>query len=185
MDSKAFISKSVGLGFGAGCLFFLGEPTPCSAQDTASTPSDKKVEFMHGWVQRLMENMDAQLDEETRLKLMESCGRACCRQSWGERSASGPQPGDLEKLLARLKGFAGEDSIDRKGNTIRFTSTRGGRCLCPLVQSAPQEISATYCHCSTGYVKEMFERAVGKTVDVQLLESVKRGGTQCTWSIQV
>jgi len=52
--------------------------------------------FAQRWVQNLMESIDAHLDEETRVELMEACGRACAR--------TGPAPvardcrGNLEQM---------------------------------------------------------------------------------------
>jgi hypothetical protein len=35
--------------------------------------------FAQRWVERLMESMDDHPDTETRIELMEACGRACAR----------------------------------------------------------------------------------------------------------
>jgi len=170
-------------------MLLLGESNSSraqtSAQSSEAAPCQKKQEFAQAWIKRLMENMDAQLDEETRVKLMESCGRACFRTSHGEAGATKPQPGDLEKVLAWLKQFAGEDGVRKEGNAIYFSYGSSGRCFCPLVEDGPPTLSATYCQCSGGYVKDMFARAVGKPVKLELTESIKRGGKACRFAVQV
>ena len=189
MDRKDFIKKSVQLGIGSGAMLFLGESNTVSAagaaQSPPGTPCEKKQEFAEAWVKRLMESMDAHLDEQARVKLMEACGRACFRASHGEASQHPLQPDSLEKLLAGLKQFAGEDGVRKEGNTITFSYGTSGRCFCPLVEDGPPKLPDTYCQCSVGYVKEMFERAVGKPVKVDLTESIKRGGKACRFTVQV
>ena len=189
MDRKDFLKKSVQLGMGSGAMVLLGEGKAAlagtSAENPPGTPCEKKQEFAEAWVKRLMESMDAQLDPPARVKLMETCGRACFRASHGEASQHPLQPDSLEKLLGGLKQFAGEDGVRKEGNTITFSYGTSGRCFCPLVEDGPAKLPDTYCQCSVGYVKEMFERAVGKPVKVDLTESIKRGGKACRFTVEV
>jgi len=189
MDRKQFINKSVHLGMGSGALLLWGASGKSSAADSAQapggTPCEKKQEFAQAWVKRLMETVDSQLDEAARTKLMEACGRACFRASHGEATEAKPQPDDFDKLLARLREFAGKDGVRQEGNAVYFSYGTSGRCFCPLVESGPPILPATYCNCSVGYVKEMFERAVGKPVKVELTESIKRGGKACRFGVRV
>ena len=60
-----------------------------------------------------------------------------------------------------------------------------GYCMCPLVESGPPGLSPTFCYCSTGYVKEIFERTTGKPVTVDLIESLKMGGKDCVFGITI
>lgn len=44
-------------------------------------------------------------------------------------------------------------------------------CLCPMAEAQTAgSISPTYCLCSLGYVKEMHERILGRTVNVELVD---------------
>jgi predicted hydrocarbon binding protein len=52
-----------------------------------------------------------------------------------------------------------------------------------MVENVPTGLSPVYCHCSVGYVKEMFEQATGKSIQVALKESLKRGGKACRFHI--
>lgn len=148
-----------------------------------------RAKFTEAWVKRLVDVVDSQLQPAARQKLMESCGRACYTAGHGERPAK-TDPHALEQLLAGLKKWSSEDGLVRKGRTIDFTygkppGAKGARCLCPVVESGPAGLSGTYCQCSVGYVKEMFERATGKPVHVELVESLKRGGQKCRFLIHI
>jgi len=189
MDRKDFIRKSLQLGAGSAGLFLLGEAPPACGETAAQSPEAdacrKKQEFAQVWVQRLVENMDGQLDEPARLKLMEACGRACFRRTHGEAPPAKPQPGDLERALAQMTQYFGEECVRKEGNAIHLSYGSSGRCLCPLVEGGPPRLSRTYCQCSVGYLKEIFERAVGKPVEVTLVESLKQGGQACRFTVQV
>lgn len=136
--------------------------------------------FTQRWVKNLMDSMDAHLDEEAKIALMESCGRACARVG-PIRSAEACQ-GDLDRLLSTLGKWIGKGNVRRDGNVVHIVYTK---CLCHLVAEGPPRLPHTYCYCSRGWLKEMFETVVGKPVDVDLINSIKRGGQQCSFTVQL
>jgi hypothetical protein len=86
------------------------------------------------------------------------------------------------------------DDLSIDGNVIwyRFSSSAEtgeaspeGVCLCPLAESKPAGMSTTYCYCSVGYVKESFELRFDRKVDVELTDSVLKGGKRCSFKITV
>jgi hypothetical protein len=59
-----------------------------------------------------------------------------------------------------------------------------GYCLCPMIEDKPDILSPTYCQCSVGYVKYMFQRLITyKPVQVDLLESLRSGGKACRFKV--
>ena len=128
-----------------------------------------------------MESIDTLLDEETRVALMESCGRACARMG-PARMARGCQ-GDLNRWLTTLaRWHGGEEYVQRDGDTVEEICAE---CLCRLMKDGPARLSDTYCTCSLGWMKETFEVVVGEPVDVKLVESIKRGDQRCRFTIHV
>jgi predicted hydrocarbon binding protein len=75
--------------------------------------------------------------------------------------------------------------FDYVGNPQTGVKVANGFCLCPLVEKGPEGLSGTYCECSIGYVNAMFEHVGGKSVRVELLESLKRGGRGCRFKIHL
>jgi len=138
-------------------------------------------EFTHRWVKNLIESIDACLDEETKIRLMESCGRACAHG--GPIRAAQACQRNLDGWLATLrKWHGGEELVQREGDVIHVLCTE---CLCTLVKDGPARLPDTYCYCALGWMKETFGTVVGKPVDVELVESIKRGGQECRFIIRL
>jgi predicted hydrocarbon binding protein len=136
--------------------------------------------FTQRWVKNLIDSIDAHLNEETKISLMESCGRACARGG-AIRSAEACR-GNLNKLLSTLERWIGKGNVQQDDNVVHVVYTK---CLCHLVAAGPPRLPDTYCYCSRGWLKEMFETVVGKPVDVDLRKSIKRGAQQCSFTIRL
>ena len=63
------------------------------------TQIDQK-DFTQRWVKNLIESIDVHLDEETKIRLMESCGRACARE--GPARVAKECQGNLDDWVATL-----------------------------------------------------------------------------------
>ena len=66
----------------------------------------QKEKFVHDWVSTLLKNMDSYLDEETKIRLIEECGRACAQQHTKKEALK--FQGDLDKWLLRMKKWVGD-----------------------------------------------------------------------------
>lgn len=163
-------------------------------REGSRTPAWRRMEITGEWIQRLLRNMDTLLDENTRKDLMQACGRGCYTAAFGVRSKE-PPLGALDALLATSQA-RGETEIRREGNTVYYhygTSEQNpyglrlvdGYCMCPVVESSPEELSRTYCQCSAGYVREVFERMTGLPCSVEVLESLRTGGSRCRFKIDI
>jgi len=56
-------------------------------------------------------------------------------------------------------------------------------CYCSCVKRVNEPISPTWCLCTLGYTKDLFDYVLGCDTDVELLESVKTGGCRCVMKI--
>lgn len=139
---------------------------------------DQKA-FTERWIRHLVDSMDKHLDEETKIEVMESCGRACARS--GPVRAARECQGDLDRWLARLRIWhGGEENVQQEGDVVRLICTE---CLCPAAKDIPEALSDTYCYCSLGWMKETFGAVMGKPVGVELLRSIKRRAEKCEFVI--
>ncbi len=56
-------------------------------------------------------------------------------------------------------------------------------CPCPMLADVDRLDTVTWCLCTTGYSKVLFEKAFGCEVDVTLLKSIKAGDDICLMKI--
>jgi predicted hydrocarbon binding protein len=56
-------------------------------------------------------------------------------------------------------------------------------CPCPMLAGVDKLETDTWCQCTTGYSKVLFEKAFGCEVDVELLKSIKMGDGVCLQKI--
>lgn len=197
MNRKQFLVQLAGYGAVAAALPVLA---PCCAAaatlrtaESASaegTPIGERMAFAQTWAKRMMDNIDGELDEPTRVRLMQANGRSCFRGAGFK-----PFPGGVDAFIEAVRKWAGPgpSPIRREGEIVYFDYVRNpaglkvadGWCLCPLVEKGPEGLSGTFCECSVGYVAEMFTGVAGKPVRVELLESLKRGGRGCRFKIHL
>jgi len=194
MDRKEFLKRSVGACCGAG-LLPLTDPVLGQEKATAPPVSDCNHRVTQGQkvIRRLVSELDNNVDQAVREKIMQNCGRACFEGAHGKRPAEAPKAEDAARFLDGMRKYLGEDGVKQVGTQMvvyfKYTANpRGlkvadGYCLCPILEDAPKDISPTYCLCSVGYVREIFERRLGKTVNVELTESVLRGGKGCNFKV--
>ncbi len=175
------------------------EAPPKSINDTVPGEKSveraaKRMEFGDGWIKRFMEVMEQNLDEKTREKLMKANGKACYTAYAGEGQRRAT-PVTFERFSQWIAEKGKSQGYSVVGNDI-FSEYTGsaetgkpspeGICLCPMVEAQTGgKIPAFYCLCSIGYVREMHERMLGRPVEVQLVDSVLRGGKRCKFKINL
>lgn len=167
------------------------EPPPEDTPKPEAGRTNKRIEFAEQWVKRFMDVLDDNLDEKTKRKLMMANGKVCHREylkSIGRKI----QPIPFEKWAAIVKERGTDGSIRVEGRTIYFQylssaetglPSAEGKCLCCLVETKPAGLSDTYCLCSLGYVQDIFEQTLGTKVEIELVDSVLRGGKRCQFKM--
>jgi hypothetical protein len=188
MERKKFLRVSLCLSALGGIRPALGEEpkstTPAPARPAGAPPAappsrcEGQAEFGRRLLTRFMTDMDAQLDEPRRVALMEARGRSCARL--GPVRAAQAHKGDLDAFIADFGRHMGPDGLRREGNVVKV---KYPHCYCPLASEIKEALSPTYCNCSVGWLKEMYETVTGKPVRVEVLETVKRGGQACRFDV--
>jgi hypothetical protein len=200
LKRKEFLA-AVGRAGACACAAAAGMRTALAGQTAAAKPGDKtaeraakRMEFVDGWLRRFFETMDRTLDAPTRRKLMVANGRACFTAYAGPPKKT-PGPDALEKFTAWVAQQGKDRGYAIEGKNILFEfvgSAETGQaapenvCLCSTAEAQKAgELSPTYCLCSVGYVQEMHERVLGRPVEVELVDSVLRGGKRCKFRMTV
>jgi hypothetical protein len=187
MKRKDFLSKGACACITAGFIS-ANNNTACAASVVnvdEGTPCEEKHKFAQVYVKRLMDVFNDRLDEKTRVDLVRTMGERCARGAYGDKENAADKVPVMEfaqKLHAQIEG--NELYWEYKGSPKGLTIADGW-CLCPLTEKGPENLSGLWCECSVGYVKYMFERYSTAQVNVELLESLKRGGKGCKFKVTV
>ncbi len=205
IDRKQFLKQSAVLG---GCCGFAlagatglveiaaaatpGRATAATgATGAGETPLAARVTQGQKVIERIVAELDRQVDGPTRRGIMEACGRQCFE---GSRPA-GPKPTaeQAAKFMEGMRKYVGAENVRESaaGTVVYFKYTQNpeglktadGYCLCPIFEDAPKGVSATYCDCSVGYVRALFQQATGRETRVELTGSVLRGDKSCTFTV--
>ena len=137
--------------------------------------------------------VDGTLDAETRKKLMMANGKACYL-AWIADTKQTIKPVTLERFRKWIADNVKDGSYRVDGSAIYFQYMGAAEtglpaaeraCLCPMVETKPEGLSSTYCQCSIGYVKAMHELLLNRPVEVELVDSVLRGGKRCQFKLTV
>jgi predicted hydrocarbon binding protein len=133
-------------------------------------------------VKALMDVMDEDVDATTRVAVMEACGRSCIGKSTLKKAQKlQQQAADFDDLLRLLnENHIGGGHLHRQGSVILASYDR---CYCGSVSHTKEAFSDTYCHCSGGWYRELFETLLDITVKVELLGSIIQGDKRCTFRI--
>ena len=132
------------------------------------------------WIRWLIAALDEYVDEETKAKILEQCGRQCQSENFVKKA---------RKIYEKSEDI--DEFLERFGRVYKYLHREGDKvyliypkCYCPHVNKIPAgKLSATYCICSRGWAKALFEGALGQPVDVIMEESIVNGDAQCKFRI--
>jgi hypothetical protein len=144
-----------------------GEREPSSAEDNAT------------WVKSTMSRLENRFDRSSVKRIRMNCQ---CGYGMDEKLALVKE---LVESSSNLEEFANLDKAKAAGLSyakgelyLQFPF-----CPCPMLADVDKLDTDTWCQCTTGYSKVLFEKAFGCEVAVELLKSVKMGDNICLMKI--
>jgi predicted ArsR family transcriptional regulator len=150
----------------------------------AMTEQNSTMQLFREWVATLVSALEVQVGEDMTAELMEPCGRACAVHygSIEQAMAIKQSTQTIDELLDKLNQQEGFwcGSWVRDGNTIYSVCEY---CGCPLIRADLVRLSPTFCNCSRGWVKAVFEAVLERPVDVELEQAIGRGDQVCRFSV--
>lgn len=138
------------------------------------------------WIKGAIERLEGLVGEEKSKKILERCGRKCCGPTTRKRAKElKKETKSIEEFINRLNkvGIGGGRLHLRDKNTIT-----GGydHCYCGQVKHTRQAFpKLTYCCCSVGWYKQLFESALEKPVEVEIKQSIISGAKSCEFTIHI
>ncbi|HLP10048.1 MAG TPA: hypothetical protein VK178_17940 [Opitutaceae bacterium] len=131
--------------------------------------------FTNNWLSDLFDAIDAEVDRPTQERLLEACGRGCYRRHKFKQDIAAEGSGDLDRLLAAYrKNF----NIERVGDDVHIRYG-GGKCFCPAAKHRAPRANDVQCECTKATHQMIFETALGRKFRGEIVESVRRGGSNC------
>ncbi|UCE29170.1 MAG: hypothetical protein JSV85_00015 [Candidatus Bathyarchaeota archaeon] len=132
------------------------------------------------WITWLIATMDECLDEETKARMLEQCGRQCQSESLIKKAKKIYEKSkNVDEFLEEFGQVYGNLHREEDEVYIKYP-----KCYCPNVNKIPPgKLSATYCNCSRGWAKALFEGTLGRPVKVIMEESIVKGDEQCKFRI--
>ena len=136
------------------------------------------------WINQLLACIQAEPTAES-VRLLELCGEGCARSRGHiegilrlrEEAKGCETTQDYIRFLKEHMGAAIEERPDG------FVMALGkSACGCPM---APEVAGPALCDCTCGHEKAMWSAFFGKTVDVEVVESLLRGGKDCVIRVRV
>jgi predicted hydrocarbon binding protein len=134
------------------------------------------------WITKLIDGLDKNVDQKTAAKILEQCGRQCQSESFIKKARviytkSKDTDDFLEKLSRVYK------HLHREDEKVYLVYPK---CYCSQVNRIPKgKLSGTYCNCSRGWAKALFEGATGKPVEVVMEKSIINGDDQCRFRVEL
>lgn len=139
-------------------------------------------EFLDYWFSGLIQGLE-ELDEPSRRKVLDSCGRACAQSHTlsvfrEARLASTDMDSLLQNLSLRFPSAVYEQADP---HTIKVIYRQ---CGCDLVRLGLVK-SPIFCDCTEANLRENFQQVLGVPVHVTLETSILRGGTHCALTVSL
>lgn len=138
-----------------------------------------KAENNPAWVNSTMKRLESKFDKVTNKKIRMKCQ---CGYGMDEKL-------ELVKELMKSSSSLEEFGNLQKAKDAGLFYENGDLylqfnfCPCPMLADVDRLDSDTWCQCTTGYSKVLFEKALQCKVDVELLKSIKMGDEKCLMKI--
>lgn len=131
------------------------------------------------WVKNTMKRLEDNFDKLTIKRIRMNCQ---CGYGMDEKLALLKE---LVNLSSNLEEFTCHDKAKAAGLSFHNGELylQFPYCPCPMLADVDKLETNTWCQCTTGYSKVIFEKAFGCKVDVELLKSVKMGDDICLMKI--
>ena len=128
------------------------------------------------------------LDAEGAGAVLSETGKLCGGFTLASMMARGLEvpTADADALIAAHAAAedlasGGKATLTRKGDGVQIVIEGG--CVCPLVKTLQIEAGPNHCLCTVGHLKHLYKTGLGKPVEVELIETCRRGGDTCTIEI--
>lgn len=129
------------------------------------------------WVTHIISGLEDTFDDSTIKNILMGCycdegGKLEENKKWLKEIYNSSQ--DIKEFVNRVNEHsAGWYIRDGKLYTKYF------ECACPMLEDMDRLKTKTWCYCTAGFAKEIFDNVFGYEVDIDVLETIKMGNDFC------
>jgi predicted hydrocarbon binding protein len=160
-------------------VIFSAIKTVSNEETAAKIVNGEHAEDNPTWVKSTMKRLEDHFDKPIVKQIRMTCQ---CGYGIDEKLALVKE---LVAASSSLEEFASQDKAKAAG-----LFCQNGKlylqfpfCPCPMLADVDKLATATWCQCTTGYSKVLFEKAFDCEVIVELLKSIKMGDDICLQEI--
>lgn len=140
---------------------------------------EAKAENNPDWVKAAMNRLENRFEAETVKNIRMNCQ---CGYGIDEKIVLVKE---LKADAANIEEFTASEKAEAAGLFCKDGELflQFHYCPCPMLAEVDRLETNTWCQCTTGYSKILFERAFACKADVELLKSIKMGDSICLMKI--
>jgi hypothetical protein len=182
MDRKQFL-KGAACGLCTCGTAGLAQAAGLETGGASQPQPDWRLPFVQGRYAALLGILSHRMDERQLEETLHALGTYC--SSSGDEKLKGFH-GDVDAFAKAVRqGVSGDlVTFDRERGVIVMASDERADCFCPLI-SVSAHTPAAACACSLGWQEHTWQTLLRRKVQVELKESVLRGGKRCVFEIRV
>ncbi len=149
----------------------------------ATVGSSEQCKSQGEYISSLLENVIQVHGEDTATTVMRACGYQCISTTIIETAKKlYDESANLEEFIQKLNAKEiGGGKLTLKHNTITAVYDQ---CYCDI-DNLKRDKTKCYCQCSCGWFEKLFFTVLEQTISVNLEESIKNGGQNCTFAITI
>lgn len=131
------------------------------------------------WVKSVMHRLESRFESGTVKRIRMNCQ---CGYGMDEKLAL---VRELKSTAAGIEEFTNSEKAKAAGLFCKDGELflQFGFCPCPMLEGVEKLETSTWCQCTAGYSKTLFEKAFDCNADVELLKSIKMGDEVCLMKI--
>ena len=155
------------------------------------------------WIKSVIERIDRSAKEYEKYDILSFCAHNFPQKRIDTLKSIFKETGNLDEVIKEMhKDYAWYEDPVRKDNVIYVTKIpydpegvekaqtleekKANYCHCPLVRNHFNEgISSTFCNCSAGWYRQLWEEILERPVRIKILKSLIKGDQKCKFAISL
>lgn len=166
---------------------------------TIESSNDERTQ----WIKSVIARIDRAAKEYEKYDILSFCAHNFSQKRIDTLKSIYKETGDLDEVLKEMhKDYVWYEDLVIKDNVIYVTKIpynpegiekaqtleekKANYCHCPLVRNHFNEgISPTFCNCSAGWYRQLWEGILGRPVRIKILKSLIKGDKNCKFAISL